>query len=400
MNNLFNRLVYICAVFLMLMPLVSCGGGGDGAGTGTLELGLTDASTDKYQAIYVTIAEVQVKKQGEGDGEAGWETVVQPEQTYNLLDLVNGVIATLGVGELEAGQYGQMRLILGELPETPETNILGTKHPFANYLIDLADNEIEIKVPSGYQTGIKIVHGFTIIASGATELILDFDALRSIVEKGNGTFSLKPTIKILETVENSVGGIIDDGTAVVEGALVSAQIYTPTPDPADGWDPKDEVEQVGGTVSDENGAYFMYLPPNTYNIVVTKEGFNPACVQVIAEFYDAETADVTLSTVGATGTFAGSVTGLAITDGSAVFSIRREHDPCGMIEVATASVANTVTPPPLVYFDSITLPVLPVGITYEVVVSSEGETTQVFDVEVTDGGDAVLDVDFTPPPAP
>jgi hypothetical protein len=139
MNNLFNRLVYICVVLLMVSPLVSCGGGGGSpAGTGTLNLGLTDASTDKYQAIYVIIAEVQVKKQGEGDGEAGWETVVMPEQTYNLLDLVNGVIATLGVGELEAGQYGQMRLILGELPETLETNILGHDHPYANYLIDLA----------------------------------------------------------------------------------------------------------------------------------------------------------------------------------------------------------------------------------------------------------------------
>ena len=372
----------------MASPLVSCSGGGSSAGTGTLPLGLTDASTDKYQAIYVTVAEVQAKKQGEGDGEAGWVTVVQPEETYNLLDLVNGVIATLGAGELEAGQYGQMRLILGELPETLETNILGNENPFANYLIDLADNEIEIKVPSAYQTGIKIVHGFTIVASGATELILDFDALRSIVEKGNGTFSLKPTIKVLETVENSVGGMIDDGTDPVAGALVSAQIYTPPPEPADGWDPKDEVVQAGGTVSDGDGTYSMFLPLNTYNIVVTKEGFIPACTQVEAEFYEPEIADFTLTVVDTTGTFAGSVTGLATVDDSALFSIRQAHDPCGMIEVASVSVANDATSAPII---------LPSG-TYEVVVSSEGETTQVFDVEVTDGGDEVLEVDFTPAP--
>ena len=39
------------------MVLYACGGGGgssDGAtGTGTLSVGLTDSSTDKYQAVYV-----------------------------------------------------------------------------------------------------------------------------------------------------------------------------------------------------------------------------------------------------------------------------------------------------------------------------------------------------------
>ncbi|MEN8231397.1 MAG: hypothetical protein ABFR35_01790, partial [Thermodesulfobacteriota bacterium] len=249
----------------------------------------------------------------------------------------------------------------------------------------------------------KLVNGFDIVASGATELVLDFDALRSIVEKGKGTFSLKPTIKVLETVENSVGGIIDDGTDPVGGALVSAQIYTPPSDPVPAeWDPKDEVTVAGGTVSfndpnlpDEYGTYLMFLPPNTYNIVATKEGFAPACTQVEAEFYEAYTANVTLAVAEISGTFSGSVTGLATADDSAVFSIRQPHDPCGMIEVASVNVANTVDSDPVIYSVPI---ILPVG-TYEVVVSSEGEITQVFDVvEVTDVGDAVLDVDFNPAP--
>ena len=65
-----------------------------------------------------------------------------------------------------------------------------------------------------------------------------------------------------------------------------------------------------------------------------------------------------------------------------------------MIEVASVGIENTVDPADIKYSAPITLP----EGTYEVVVSSEGEITQVFDVEVTDGADAVLDVDFTPAP--
>jgi len=131
MRELFDRVIFGLAVFNLLILLVACGDGGSGSSgtTGTLELGLTDAATSDYQAMYVTIAEVQVKKQGEG--ESGWQTAVMPEQTYNLLELVNGVIATLGIGELETGQYGQMRLILGEQSDGSE-NILNKTHPYAN----------------------------------------------------------------------------------------------------------------------------------------------------------------------------------------------------------------------------------------------------------------------------
>jgi hypothetical protein len=369
--------MYGLSVFLMAIPLVSCGGSsGSSGGTGTLELSLTDAATNDYQAVYVTIAEVQVKKQGEEEGEAGWETVATPERTYNLLELVNGALATLGIGELEAGQYGQLRLILGAEPDD-SLNILDETHQVANYLIKTADNSIEeLKIPSGYQTGIKIVHGFTIAKSGATELILDFDAGRSVVQAGNsGQWLLKPTIKVLETVDNSISGVVVDAEdAPLAGALVSAQTYIP---PAPDLDPEDEVTVESTTVTTEEGSYKLFLPPDVYNIVVTMEGYQPACQEVGAQFFEEYVADFSLVAETEFMSISGTVAGLATDEDSAILSIRQSID-CGSgnvkIEVASVRVANDTSS------EGITLPV---GI-YDVVVSTEGEETQVFEGVNTD----------------
>ena len=61
-----------------------------------------------------------------------------------------------------------------------------------NYVILEDDSVHELKVPSGYQSGVKIVKGFTINENGTTEIILDFDAMSSVVEAGNsGQWLLK-----------------------------------------------------------------------------------------------------------------------------------------------------------------------------------------------------------------
>ena len=383
MLNLLKRLICYCALPVIAVLLISCGGGGSGGSAGTLGVSLTDATTDLYQAIYVTIDEVQVKKKGAGEEEAGWLTVLTPGQTFNLLELVNGVTADLGLAELEAGAYGQMRLILAEQADGSE-NILGEAHLYPNYLIknDTENTIEELKVPSGYQTGIKIVHGFTIAANGTTELLLDFDACKSVVQAGNsGKWLLKPTIKVLDTVNYAVvsGVVNDDGDNPIEGALVSAQVYNPPPEPLDGWDPMNDVTIEGGTASDETGAYILHLPLNTYNIVATMSGYTPQCqVVAVPDYLDYTDNNFTLTalTEENSGTFTGSVAGVA----TAEFSIRKMVN-CGAgdvkIEVASVSVADGFTS------DIITLPV---G-TYEVVISPEGQETYVVEggIEVIAG---------------
>jgi hypothetical protein len=404
MNKLVNFVTGVALFFLLGIALVSCSGGGStgdsgigGGNIGTLSLGLTDGPPprDTYEAIYVTIQEIRVNHE-----DKGWETLSGPDlnlpQTFNLLELVNGIIADLGAVELEAGHYNQMRLMLGTEP-------VGEQHDYPNYLILEGDDEqIPLKVPSGYQTGIKLVKGFDIKHKGSTELLLDFNALKSVVKAGkSGKYLLKPTIKVIESRTFSVEGYVEEHEETpLIGANVSAQVYDP-----DDEDPKDEVTVAASAQSIEpNGYYFMYLPitQRVLNIVATMDGYLPECqaldsgegVEGIKEYF----MDFTLTPADETGTFKGSVRGLADVDGSATFSIRKWDDTCdSMIEVAYSSAVNTIEGP-AEYFDPPII--LPVG-TYEVVVSEqveEGgeseEVTQVWTIEVAANAETVLDAFF------
>jgi hypothetical protein len=373
-----------CVVLMLTISLISCGGSDSPAATGTLNIILTDAATS-HQAVYVTINEVHVHHET-----GGWETLPELDlpQTVNLLELVNGVMLDLGIAELEAGHYNQMRLILEDSEEVPDfqdppdNNILGKPHPYFNYLIDANNEDFPLKVPSGGNTGIKLVNGFDIVADRANELHLDFDAHRSIVEKGNGNYGLKPTIKVLETVDNTVSGTVqEEDNTPLGGALVSAQLYNP-----DAEDLRDAVfvESTTTTVAD-TGAYTLFLPLNTYNIVATAEGYLPACKAVEAEWYfDNDPVDLTLiAAVTDPITISGTVSGLA-TDVEALLSIRQRDVNCGgsenvTIEVASKYVGNEAD------FEII----VPAG-TYDLVVSAD-KTTQVFDNISTD---VVQDIDF------
>jgi hypothetical protein len=116
------KAIKFSAIFISLMTLIflsGCGGSSSGdsdssssAGgsstsdiTGTLSLSLSDATTDDYQAVYITIAEVSVHKTDDDETgeteEETWITVCTPNRTYNLLELVNGFTEPLGEQDLE-----------------------------------------------------------------------------------------------------------------------------------------------------------------------------------------------------------------------------------------------------------------------------------------------------------
>ena len=398
MNKLLNLISYIF-ILMLTISLISCDGGGGGgdAGTGTLGIGLTDTPGD-YDHVFVTIKEVQVKK-ALNNGESGWLTGFTVNETFDLLELQNGAIADLGLTELEAGKYNQLRLILS-------SERIGL-HPFANYVVIEGEQEEEyiigeegqyytiqeLKVPSGLQTGIKIVQGFTIEVGGSTELILDFDAEKSVIQAGNNTkWLLKPTIKVLETVTYLVSGVVDtiveELSVPLNGASVSAQAQDSTGAPSD----------IRGTetavIDGVEGAYKIYLPitQDIFNIVAIKDDYLPEC-QVLDASIDGikayENFNLSLTPADATGTFKASVTGLDSETDSASFSIRQTLGDCGVIEVASSNVINTVEPSNPIYFNAISLPV---G-TYDLIVEpTDGQETKILSISVVAEPETVLDV--------
>ena len=394
------------ALSFVMMSACSGGGGSGSTGTGTLALSLTDNSTEEYRAVYITIKNVEVHLGGNENSPNSWQTVdlpIDPDTglpkerlTVNLLELVNGVREDLGIAELKTGHYTQMRLIIDS--ESDDTiNILSQNHPHANYVIDQSNptNIYELKIPSGFKTGVKIVGGFDINTDQTTELILDFDACRSVVQAGNnGQWLLKPTIKIASLEDFSIiNGTVTatgDPDAGIEGALVSAQIFNGglTVEKDD-----DELIIQAATITDSNGKYKLFVTPGDYNLVVYAEAKVPDFRKVATtagEVLEGTTAeDFTLGD-SPTGAVSGSVTIPGADDEQyATLSFRQEAncDDCEMYEKIEIKAINIMD-------GSTYSSGLPVG-TYSLAASSfEYETQNPDDFIITDGGDTDVDVTF------
>jgi len=144
--------------------------------TGTFSVRITD-SPAAFEAVNITFSEVSVNQSG------GSAIVVSDStQTINLIEWSNGLSKPLGSIELEAGTYNQIRLIIDS----------------ASVIIDGVASAV--KVPSGAQTGLKLTHQFTLEAGSTYNLMIDFDASRSIVitgPKASPSYHLKPTIRLV-----------------------------------------------------------------------------------------------------------------------------------------------------------------------------------------------------------
>ena len=147
---------------------------------GRLDILLTDAPPDlNVEKALITISKVEVHATGKakdsGKGKkAGWLTVVDALQTYDLIALQDAE-AFLGAANVKAGKYTQIRLHIDAAVAT----IDGTEH--------------ELRVPSG---AITVVHSFAVAEGRTTKLTLDLDAQASIHAAGK-KYVLRPTIKVI-----------------------------------------------------------------------------------------------------------------------------------------------------------------------------------------------------------
>jgi hypothetical protein len=206
----------LAAVFYVLG---GCSANQTGARLGHVTVRLTDAPGN-FDQVNLVVDEVSIHRAGPDD--AGWETLKHDTTTtYDLLKLRDGVLALLGVGDVPAGHYTQVRLHL-----TDGSNVVvdGASHP--------------LKVPSGMQSGYKLVGEFDVPAGGQVELTLDFDAARSVVLTGNGKYMLKPTCRVIvnpvETTGSITGHLLPEGTAATIYAVANAETLQTTSPGADG----------------------------------------------------------------------------------------------------------------------------------------------------------------------
>lgn len=117
------------------------------------------------------------------------------------------------------------------------------------------------------QSGLKLNHQYDVDDGADVNLVLDFDACKSVVTKGNGGYALKPVINVIPA--SSSGGISGYLPVGLTNPVVSAQ---------------QNVVVVKSTVPDSQGRFNLSpLPQNAagYALVLSADGRTspslPAC---------------------------------------------------------------------------------------------------------------------------
>ena len=235
----------LVGLMLLTVLVLSCVDSENGSGKAHLVVRLTDAPGD-YQQVNIDIQDVQVNTDADS---MGWISLDINEGVYDLLKLRNGLDTLLGEADLPAGRISQVRLILGS-----ENTVM-----VDSMMYDLA-------TPSAQQSGLKVQVHANLEEGGDYEILLDFDAARSVLWKGNGNYQLKPVIR---AIVKQTGGVEDDGA--IQGT-VSPAASNPAVHVIQGLD-------TVSTMSDSTGGFFVGdLAPGTYRIV-----FVPAATFTVTE---------------------------------------------------------------------------------------------------------------------
>jgi len=147
---------------------------------GTYKVNLTVKDNDSISRIDWYITYAIIGDVDDDNSTAGWYTIVNESQPFDLLALQN-VTDLLGEENLSAGKYTQIRLIVEEAILT--INVSGEKEVHS------------AKVPSNK---IKLIKPFWIYDNETTVLTLDFDVYKSFHKAGKDKYIMKPTIKVIE----------------------------------------------------------------------------------------------------------------------------------------------------------------------------------------------------------
>jgi hypothetical protein len=245
-------------VALVAGIVAGCGGGdgisGTGSSAGSLRVSLTDAPSCGYDAVNLTVQKVRVHQSATAlEGDAGWaDIVIATPRPVDLLSLSNGVLDELGQTALPAGRYTQLRLVLAAN---------GNNAPWANSVVPTGGSETALDTPSAQQSGIKLNVDIDVPADKLVDVVLDFDACKSVVKRGNsGQYNLKPVISVIPRLFDAGMRIVGfvDPSLLAGSTEVSAQLAG---------------VPVKSTRPDANGQFILYpVPAGTYDLVISAAG--------------------------------------------------------------------------------------------------------------------------------
>ena len=196
-----------------------------------LKVYLTDAPAS-YDKVLVDVKDVQVNLTN--DSTNGWQSLSNVAVgIYNLLDLTNGNDTLLADSNVPVGTISQVRLILG-----------------SNSAVVVNGTSIPLTTPSGQQSGLKINVHQRVDSGLLYNLVLDFDAARSIIKTGNGRYMLKPVVRgNFELTAGRIKGVVAPDSVTTSVLAIMGTDTT-------------------GTFTDSNGNYLIGgLSAGTYSLL-------------------------------------------------------------------------------------------------------------------------------------
>jgi hypothetical protein len=226
------KLISAAIALFILLGFFSCKkDNNSNSGTAQISMRLTDGPAD-YDAVYLDIQQIGITMSGSS------EVLLTPNRpgVYNILTFKNGLDTLLLKNSIPAGSVHQIRLILGN---NNSIVVGGVSHP--------------LNTPSAQESGVKLNLNQTFAANGSYVIWIDFDAAKSIVVTGGGTYKLKPVIRAYSELTNGK----------IEGHVLPAAAFA-------------TVYAINGTdtsaaIPDSTDGYFLIsgLPSGTYNLVVS-----------------------------------------------------------------------------------------------------------------------------------
>ena len=206
---------------LMLAYLAACGGGGGPADApdkqpqfGRMTLRITDSPVAHAKRVVVQFTGLEIKP----------HNAAQPEvfdfapRQVDLLALDGGGSEILLADELlPAGEYEWIRLKVNAGRDGSDSFIElddGSRHP--------------LFIPSGNQTGLKLIRGFVIGAGGTHNFTIDFDLRKSVIHPpGLGEpYLLKPVLRLVNNLEvGNIAGTVAQAL-VVDGCQPAVYLYS------------------------------------------------------------------------------------------------------------------------------------------------------------------------------
>jgi hypothetical protein len=278
---MFNRGTFL--VVIAAISFTACGGGGGGgAPTGTLNLGVTDAPVDGVKEIWIEVTGVTLKpKSGSQLSYVFEDDMGNPEpMLIELTSLDDGKIAALLVDEeVPAGEYTWAKLDVNAEFDTL----------YDSYVVKDDDSLLELRVPSGNTSGLKLGNHFVVNANRDNNFVIDWDLRMGLTDPvSQPGYKLRPSLRIIDltqygTITGTVSmSLITDGSCTSDmNTSVGNVVYIwagsdVTPDDIDDTDPQ-PVTSASVKLNNDSGEYEYsapFLSVGPYTVAFTCQGLN------------------------------------------------------------------------------------------------------------------------------